>query len=505
MSSRRLLGERVMVKVNGCQSRDGVLISGVKKPTELIQSFPIRFPNGDVRTYRGDQLLLRGSHAPLVEYIRVGDIIFTKETLGVVRFIGLHEEFDGTVIVLEPIDPKLPTDPNVKSFHRMFPSANLSDRHAYIIVRGVEEILKILPPDTLLQQLSKIKDKYLATVEEAREKDRVFEEDMNNQTKIMTDLENEIKELRNEVELTDTGTDFGAVPLENSDDVQHTQILFQPGMLGIKAIWGTGVIEGTLEGGQAEKFGVKAGWTIIKIDDVDYSEDLIDSKAAGEEEYMLTFKTPMETPGNEPRQTETGLIVPTEILNLEVPIKEFLTVESEREKYESKINYLNEQIDDFQYTVESLQEKNEKLEEDHKEMPNLSSKVEKLRHSRTMFMRQIKEMQKQGKEWMQKAEEKEKKYNKLVQELQSGETSRKGKKDAAKHRRKGSVQMPTPDSANTVSLGGKPTAPQIGDGSSQSFSLSNLYKNDGAGNHSDRNNSKNIKSKKLPRKLWSFN
>jgi len=162
MANRRLLGERVAVRVAGCPTRDGVLISGVKKQTKLIQKFHVRFPNGDVRTHRGDQILLRGSKAPFTEYLRVGDIIFTKNTLGVVRFVGKHEEFLDLVIVLEPMDPKLPTDPNVGSFRNLFPSANLSDQNPYTIVTKADDILKMLPPDIILKQLSTIKDKYVA-------------------------------------------------------------------------------------------------------------------------------------------------------------------------------------------------------------------------------------------------------------------------------------------------------------------------------------------------------
>merc|ERR1712176_1039507 len=70
---------------------------------------------------------------------------------------------------------------------------------------------------------------------------------------------------------------------------------------------------------------------------------------------------------------------------------------------------------DFQYTVESLQAKNSKLEDEHKEMTKLRVKVEHLRNSRVMFMSQIREMQKRVKDWKTKAEEWEAKYNKLAE------------------------------------------------------------------------------------------
>jgi len=473
--SRRLLGERVVVKVQGCPTRDGVLISGVKKPSKVIQKFPVRFPNGDVRTYRGDQLMLRGSQAPPLEYVRVGDIIFTKKTLGVVRFIGLHEDYVGTVIVLEPIDPKLPTDPDVASFRKVFPSANLADSRAYNILRGVEDVLKVLPPDGLLQQLSKIKDKYLAFVEESRERDRFFEEDMRKRLRKIADIENEIKEWEN----NDSDSE------DNGDDnALETQIVFKPGKLGVKAIWETGEIEGVSANQQAEKLGVKVGWTIVKVDDEEYSEAVIDRKSAGDVDYVLTFRKRQPQPS--PKKPDEPQIEPKiEPHNAEsTDFRKVLVAETDREQYERRIHELNDQIEDFQYTIEALQNKNTNMMEEHKQLPKLRNKVLQLRNSKTMFIGQIKEVQKREKEWKAKAEENEQKYNKLLLELQSGdpqsmkiEDSPKEKDSEAtkarRHVRKRSVQMPQPDSANTLSIGSQP-APHIGAGSAQTVSMSSL-------------------------------
>merc|ERR1719233_1766083 len=163
--------------------------------------------------------------------------------------------------------------------------------------------------------------------------------------------------------------------------------------------------------------------------------------------------------------------------------------ETEVEKYERQIQELTDHIEDFDYTIESLQNKNTKMEEEHKELPKLRTKVEQLRNSKTMFIAQIKEVQKREKEWMRKAEENEQKYKKLLSEMQQGnaqttklEDSPKKEKDnktvkqkvrGARHGRKPSVQMPTPDSANTVSIGSQPT-PNVGDGSAQTVSMSSL-------------------------------
>jgi hypothetical protein len=493
--SRRLIGERVVVKIQSCPQRDGVLISGVKKPSKVIQKFPVRFPNGDVRTYRGDQLLLRGSQAPLLEYIRVGDIIFTKKTLGVVRFIGLHEDFVGTVIVIEPIDPKLPTDTTVASFHKLFPSANLADSRDYNIIRNVEEILKVLPPDCLLEQLSKIKDKYLAFVEDTRESDRVFEEDMSKRAKKIAELENEIREMENKD--VEDHSETGAVPPENNDEVNMTKIVFHPGKLGIKANWKTGEVEEISENGQAEKFGLEVGWKIVKINDEDYSEELLDEKTAGQSDYTITFHIPIQTKSHT-LDTEVPAAKDTNITNP-------LYTETEREKYERQIHELNDQIEDFQYAIEALQVKNTNMEEEHKELPKLRSKVDQLRNSKQMFIGQIKEVQKREKEWKQKAEENEQKYNKLLAELKSGgnvqsmnkEDALLNKKDrgrgGARHGRKGSMQMPQPDSANTLSIGSQPT-PHIGAGSAQTVSMSSLNTNT-----DDKDSSNGKKSKKKPR------
>jgi len=513
--SRRLLGERVVVKVLSCPPRDGVLISGVKKPSKEIQKFPVRFPNGDVRTYRGDQLLLRGSQAPLLEYIRVGDIIFTKKTLGVVRFIGLHEDYVGTVIVLEPIDPKLPSDPDVTSFRKLFPSANLADSRAYNIVRGVDEILKVLPPDALLQQLSKMKDKYIAFVEDSSEKDRAFDEDMSQRTRKIAQLETEIKEQEKEINSSNKELDT-----ENNDEVDEviadtrtTQIVFKPGRLGIKAIWKSGEVEGVSANEQAEKLGVQVGWTIVKIDDDDYSEAKLDLKAGGKTEYTLTFSTERpEHPNPKP--------VPNDIKKDAVKM---LTTETEKEKFERKIHELNDQIEDYQYTVESLQAKNKNMEEEHKNLPKLRTKVDQLRNSKGMFINQIKEVQKREKMWKQKAEENEQKYKKLLMELKSVESPQsvtvedsskkersvggpgnKPKQFGGRHVRKGSVQMPQPEAANTLSIGSQPSpaphALQVGDGSAQTFSMSSLNKNSDGNNSSGKDKrNKATEKRRFPR------
>ena len=116
----------------------------------------------------------------MLDFVRVGDIIFTKNTLGVVRFVGRHEDFSDVVVVMEPMDPKLATDPNVNCFQKLFPSANLSAQNPYNILTDAKNILKILPPETILQQISNIKEKFSAFVEETIEKQKQSETDLAN-------------------------------------------------------------------------------------------------------------------------------------------------------------------------------------------------------------------------------------------------------------------------------------------------------------------------------------
>jgi len=444
MSVRRLLGERVAVRVTGCPTRDGVLISGVKKPDKRIQKFHVRFPNGDVRTYRGDQLLLRGTRANFTDYIRVGDIMFTKKTLGVVRFIGLHEEFKGTIIVIEPVDPRLPKDPNVVSFRKLFPSANLSDSRSYRIITRVEEILKLLPPDSLLQQISKIKDKYLALKDETRARDRLFEQERSNADMKIQELENLQVRIRNKQENGDEGDD-------DLPQIETVTEKFQPGRLGIQAIWATGAVIGVIEDGQALRLGVQVNWKILKIDDEEYTEDGLNAKIDGEHEYTLTFEV-------QP-QPEEDRIEPEREKTPPPPVFRGGLSTSEKDSYETKISELNDQIEELQYTVEGLQSKNVKLEEDHKEVTKLRVKVDHLRHSRVMFMSQIKEIQKVEREWKNKALEFERKRNELERsggigggvEAKNNDSKKLIGKDKIKssgRRRK----MPTPEASNTVSL-----------------------------------------------------
>jgi len=445
----------VAVRVAGCPTRDGVLISGVKKKTKFIQKFHVRFPNGDVRTYRGDQLLLRGNQAPLVEYIRVGDIVFTKKTLGVVRFIGLHEDYKGPVMVIEPVDPKLPRDTSVKSYPKLFPSANLSNDRTYRIITRVEEILKLLPPDSLLQQISKIKDKYLALVEETRERDRMFEEERD-------DAKSRVKELEQQALARENKPD--KIKTEKPKAVEVPQIVsftFQPGRLGIQAKWEIGEVVSVIEDGQAMKLGIQEGWKITQVDGEPYTEEKLDAKTDGECEYNLTFQIPLPKVDIKPGPARN--ILASSVLHNKVCLSPV-----EKKRFEDQVSELSDQIEEYQNKVEALKTKNKKLEEEHKEITHLRVKVDKLRNSRALFINQIKDIKKKEKEFKSKADDFERKRGQLVEQAAgSGVEAKRDRGDGpsvpppiprsktAKKKKVGrrkSAKMPKPDADNMIRL-----------------------------------------------------
>jgi len=464
MKNRRLLGARVAVRVAGCPTRDGVLISGVKKKTKFIQKFHVRFPNGDVRTYRGDQLLLRGTQAPLGEYIRVGDIVFTKKTLGVVRFIGLHEDYKGPVMVMEPVDPKLPQD-TVQSYRKLFPSANLSDDRTYITITRVEEILKLLPPDSLLQQISKIKDKYLALVENQKERDRMFEEERDGKRSRLQELETEQENAR-KPKPEESNTDENILVPEP----KIVSYKFQPGRLGIEAKWDVGEVVSVTGDGQAKNLGIQEKWKIVQIDGEPYTEEKLDAKTDGHSEYTLTFEIPPPEPKTPVNEIDQEPSKPEEPPKLPSPAYEVGLSPIEKERYESKVQQLNGEIKDWQNKVEELRAKNEELEQKHKEMTNLRVKVEHLRNSRNLFINQIKQIKKEEKEYKELAEEYERKRGKLVEKAGISGAEAKGRKvpgpvrtgpappnprnrkKLVTERRRKSARMPKPDAGNTISL-----------------------------------------------------
>jgi len=501
MSNRRLLGERVAVRVAGCAPRDGVLISGVKKQTKLIQKFHVRFPNGDVRTHRGDQILLRGSKAVFTEFVRVGDVVFTKNTLGVVRFVGKHEEFLDWLIVLEPMDPKLPPYPKVESFRKLFPSANLSDQNPYTILTKADEILKMLPPDIILKQISNIKDKYLAFLEDRKEQEKQnCIELMNADSRIvhLEEFQAQLKERIHKMWRDCIKTDSGQVAHEYHNappEARSVSLTFKPGRLGINAVWAKGEVRSVSEDTQADHLGIEPGWRITHVDNEPYSEELVDAHTEGINPYTLTFEIPPD-PDDVSTTSQAGVqqaALPTlndmhNIWGKNDPNGASARPELgsvAREEYEQKIRELNAKIEESQELVTALKAKNTKLEEDHKELTRLRVKSQSFRNSRVLFQSQIKVIQNRGKEWRKKAMEFGKKYQKLLDERGRVEAknnkhskwtasptgteqalSSKGQKNVEqgpkpqkpKARGRKPSKMPMPEPGNTLSLKGVGTS-----------------------------------------------
>lgn len=79
---------------------------------------------------------------------------------------------------------------------------------------------------------------------------------------------------------------------------------FRPGQLGITATWADGLVQDVEEGGQADSLGVKPGMYFESIDDIAYTEDLLDLRAAGKTNYEITFTFPQERTDSEDSYSE---------------------------------------------------------------------------------------------------------------------------------------------------------------------------------------------------------
>lgn len=68
-------------------------------------------------------------------------------------------------------------------------------------------------------------------------------------------------------------------------------VIFEPGGIGIKANWDSGLITNINPGGQAERLGVKCGWTFSRLEDTQYTEQRFDALLAGSQSFSVTFIT----------------------------------------------------------------------------------------------------------------------------------------------------------------------------------------------------------------------
>merc|ERR1712176_1293340 len=78
---------------------------------------------------------------------------------------------------------------------------------------------------------------------------------------------------------------------ETPEETEEVTFEFEPGELGFDADFetGTGIRSISLDG-QAYKLGVVRGMVIFKIDGVDYSAELLNTKKNGNMAYRITFK-----------------------------------------------------------------------------------------------------------------------------------------------------------------------------------------------------------------------
>lgn len=83
-----------------------------------------------------------------------------------------------------------------------------------------------------------------------------------------------------------------AAPASGSD---KETVLFQPGQIGVKADWGTGLVRAVPEGGQGAKLGVEPGWQLTEIDGEPFSKDLLMKCIGGGKPYSVVFLKSPET------------------------------------------------------------------------------------------------------------------------------------------------------------------------------------------------------------------
>lgn len=77
--------------------------------------------------------------------------------------------------------------------------------------------------------------------------------------------------------------------IDSGKEQQEIVVTFRPGGLGITSIWKSGFVEDVDEGSQAQLLGVKSGMYFKTIDNLAYSEDLLDRSIAGKSSYEVGF------------------------------------------------------------------------------------------------------------------------------------------------------------------------------------------------------------------------
>jgi len=73
-------------------------------------------------------------------------------------------------------------------------------------------------------------------------------------------------------------------------------VFFEPGAIGIKADWDSGLIMDVLPGSQADRLGVKSGWIISRLEDSQYTKQRFDELLAVSQSFSVSFITGSEDP-----------------------------------------------------------------------------------------------------------------------------------------------------------------------------------------------------------------
>merc|ERR1711874_180923 len=71
-------------------------------------------------------------------------------------------------------------------------------------------------------------------------------------------------------------------------------VRFEPGAIGIDAIWDWGLVTQVQLGGQANRLGVKRGWTFHALEDRPYIKQHLDALLTGSRSFSVTFITGAE-------------------------------------------------------------------------------------------------------------------------------------------------------------------------------------------------------------------
>lgn len=386
--SNSLMGERVIVEVPGEGPREGILLNGRRKSGK-VQTFTVRFGNGDMRTYTGEAINLTGKQAEMDAYIQEGDVLFTRKTLGVCRYIGPVQGYEQLIIVIEAYDPKLPNDDNL-DFVGLIPSANLAADKSYALITEKREVKKIVPPEEILTMLSRIKDKYMELYQNPR---------------------------------TVTVQASDSQPAEKAEPSQTCTISFQPEKLGIKANWNTGSVDFKLEEGcQAKALGVRQGWQIIKVNGEDYSETLLDQAIDAGNGFDLTFDTKGIPRGNPDREDAKAAAISAatdapQTGDTSLPGGMSSEMINELEQLRAETTELKEVVRQKEEEIMILKHKNDELLAESKELNQLRMKVEQLRNSRKTFSDLVRNLENQKADLTLQLEEKRQAHNHISDEL----------------------------------------------------------------------------------------